>query len=142
MLRAADAHGNAKFAAARRVFNVNDPNHDPEERFVDLCDSLAHPESYLPGETPTPEHTAGIDSPQEPLTRQQAQEDTTDVQTRRLANVDPPRQPVAQQRTQVDAINLQTQQRTAATTRSHTRRNNSQRESAEAVAEDSDEDAS
>ena len=47
MLRAADTHGSAMFAAARRLFNVNDPNHDPEERFVDLCDSLAHPESYL-----------------------------------------------------------------------------------------------
>ena len=66
-LRAADTHGNAMIAAARRVFNVNDPDLNPEGRFVDLCDSLGHPESYLPGETPTPEHTAGIDYPQEPL---------------------------------------------------------------------------
>jgi len=49
MLRAADTHGSAMFAAARRLFNVNDPNHDPEERFVDVCDSLCHQE------TPTPE---------------------------------------------------------------------------------------
>ena len=100
------------FAAARRVFNVSD--HNPVERFADLCDSLRHPESYLPGETPTPEHTAVIDPPQEPL---------------------------AQRRTQVDAVNSQIQQRTSVATRSRTRWDDQRLRDAEEV-DASDEDAS
>ena len=107
------AHGTAMVAAARRVFNVSD--HNPVERFADLCASLNHPESYLPGETPTPQHTAVVDPPPEPLARQ---------------------------RTQVDAVRSQIQQRATAATRSRTRRDNERLRNAEAAAETSDEDAS
>jgi hypothetical protein len=47
-------------AAARRVFHVSD--HNPVERFADLDGSLTHPESYLPGETPTPQPTAVVNA--------------------------------------------------------------------------------
>ena len=108
----AAAHGTAMFAAARRVFNVSD--HNPEGRFADLCDSLSHPESYLPGETPTPAHATVVNPPQE----------------RR-----------AQRRTQVSVLRSQVQQRTGAATRSRVRRDNERLRDAKEV-DASDEDSS